>query len=118
VGNSDPMKEAGAPSTGKLQAHPECARPTGGSHVSNTEAFTLLMSIGISLENTKRSASRRTGVLHLEHSEGVLSFARIATTLLHERLPWVTTLLYPTASERGEGMLALCSSGYSQRWRW
>jgi hypothetical protein len=28
------------------------------------------------------------------------------------------SLLYPTASERGEGMLSLCSSGYSQRWRW
>src|SRR5829696_7289060 len=75
------------------------------------------MSIGISLENTKRSRSRRTGVLHLEHSEVALSFARIATTLLHERLPWVTTLLYPTASER-EGRCSLCSSGYSQRWRW
>jgi hypothetical protein len=42
----------------------------------------------------------------LRCSEGVLSFARITTTLLHERLPWVTTLLYPTASERG-GMLAM-----------
>jgi hypothetical protein len=50
---------------------------------------------------------RRTGVSHLEHSEKVLSFARIATTLLHERLPWVTSLLYPTASERGECMLAM-----------
>src|SRR5215216_4696073 len=27
-------------------------------------------------------------------------------------------VLYPTASEREECMLALCSSGYSQRWRW
>ena len=68
-----------------------------------------------------QSAARgsiKAWVLHLEHSAGVLSFARIATTLLHERLPWVTTVLYPTASEREEGMLALCSSGYSQRWRW
>jgi hypothetical protein len=32
---------------------------------------------------------------------------RVATTLLHGRLPRVTTLLYPTASERGEGMLAM-----------
>jgi hypothetical protein len=32
------------------------------------------------------------GVSHLEHSENVLSFARIATTLLQERLPWVTIL--------------------------
>src|SRR5215204_3875281 len=40
-------------------------------------------------------------------SVGALSFARIATTLLHERLPWVTTLLYPTASEREECMLAM-----------
>jgi hypothetical protein len=63
--------------------------------------------------------SIEAGVLHLEHSVEVLSFARIATTLLRERLPWVTTSLYPTASERGECMLALCSSsGYSQRWRW
>ena len=40
-------------------------------------------------------------------SEEVLSFARIATTLLHERLPWVTILLYPTASERRECILAM-----------
>ena len=48
-------------------------------------------------------------IIHLELrcSEGVLSFARIATTLLHERLPWVTILLYPTASEREECMLAM-----------
>jgi hypothetical protein len=45
--------------------------------------------------------SMEAGVLHLEHSVEVLSFARIATTFLHERLPWVTILLYPTASERG-----------------
>jgi hypothetical protein len=51
--------------------------------------------------------SIEAGVLHLEHSVEVLSFARIATTLLHERLPWVTTSLYPTASERGECMLAM-----------
>jgi hypothetical protein len=31
----------------------------------------------------------------------------VATTLLHERLPWVTTVLYPTASERGECILAM-----------
>src|SRR5215217_6855890 len=67
---------------------------------------------------TERPESRRPGVQHLEHREGVLSFARIATTLLHARLLWVTILLYPTASERGECMLALCSSGYSQRLRW
>jgi hypothetical protein len=49
-------------------------------------------------------------VLHLallQRSEGVLSFAGIATTLLQERLPWVTMLLYPTASEREECMLAM-----------
>jgi hypothetical protein len=38
---------------------------------------------------------------------GSLILARIATTLLQERLPWVTILLYPTASERGECMLAM-----------
>jgi hypothetical protein len=27
--------------------------------------------------------------------------------VLQERLPWVTTVLYPTASERGECMLAM-----------
>jgi hypothetical protein len=37
----------------------------------------------------------------------LLFFARIATTLLREHLPWVTTSLYPTASERGECMLAM-----------
>jgi hypothetical protein len=51
--------------------------------------------------------SIEAGVLHLEHSVEVLSFARVATTLLHERLPWGTVLLYPTASERGECMLAM-----------
>jgi hypothetical protein len=51
--------------------------------------------------------SIEAGVLHLEHSVGVLSFARVATTLLHGRLPWVTTLLYPTASDRGECILAM-----------
>jgi hypothetical protein len=56
---------------------------------------------------TERLAPRKTGVSHLEHSEELLSFARVATTLLHARLPWVTTVLYPTASERGEGMLAM-----------
>jgi hypothetical protein len=51
--------------------------------------------------------SIEAGVLHLEHSEEVLSFARIATTALQERLPWVPILLYPTASERRESMLAM-----------
>jgi hypothetical protein len=31
----------------------------------------------------------------------------VAKTLLRERLPWVTILLYPTASERGECILAM-----------
>jgi hypothetical protein len=51
------MIEAGAPSTGKLQAHPECARPTGGSHVRTTRALALLMAIGIPLENTNRAVA-------------------------------------------------------------
>ena len=45
-----------------------------------------------------QSAARgsiKAWVLHLEHSAGVLSFARIATTLLHERLPWVMTSVVP-----------------------
>jgi hypothetical protein len=40
---------------------------------------------------TERLALRTTGVSHLAQ-RGVICFARIATTLLHERLPWVTTL--------------------------
>jgi hypothetical protein len=55
---------------------------------------------------TERLAPRRTGVSHLAQ-RGVLCFARVATTSLNEHLPWVTTLLYPTASERGEGTLAM-----------
>jgi len=35
-----------------------CARPTGGSHVRTTEAFTLLTSIGIPLENTNTVRGR------------------------------------------------------------
>jgi hypothetical protein len=61
-------------------------------------------------EGCPKSAAKdsiEAGVLHLEHSEGALSFARIATTLLHERLLWVTMLLYPTASEREECMLSM-----------
>src|SRR5215208_929850 len=63
-------------------------------------------------QRARESAARgiiEAGFLHLELrcSEGVLSFARIATTLLQERLLWVTILLYPTASERGECMLAM-----------
>ena len=50
----------------------------------------------------------KAGVLHLASLQrGCLILARIATTLLHERLPWVTMLLYPTASERGECMLTM-----------
>jgi len=46
-------------------------------------------------------------ILHLEHSEEVLSFERVATTHLQERLQWVTTVLYPPASDRGECPLAM-----------
>jgi hypothetical protein len=31
----------------------------------------------------------------------------VVTSLLHARLLWVTIVLYPTASERGECMLAM-----------
>jgi hypothetical protein len=54
------MREAGAPSTGAT--HESLARvcpPTGGSHFRTTEAFTLLTSIGVPLENTKRLEPRR-----------------------------------------------------------
>src|SRR5918993_4236238 len=40
-----------------------CARHTGGSHVRTTRALALLMSIAISLENTKRPESRTVGVM-------------------------------------------------------
>jgi hypothetical protein len=58
-------------------------------------------------ESTARD-SIKARVLHLASLQrGSLILARIATTLLHERLPWVTTSLYPTASERRECMLAM-----------
>src|SRR5215213_8181783 len=42
----------------------------------------------------------KAGVLHLASLQrGSLILAQIATTLLQERLPWVTIVLYPTASE-------------------
>src|SRR5215218_7492008 len=50
--------------------------------------------------------SIKAWVLHLEHSEGVLSFARIATTLLHERLPWVTILCCTRQQARERGVHA------------
>src|SRR5215212_1916762 len=98
------MIEAGAPSTGGWVV----PAPPGVVMVAPLEVP----------RNAERAQSERprqragdsaargiieAGFLHLELrcSEGVLSFARIATTLLQERLPWVTTLLYPTASERG-----------------
>src|SRR5215208_974638 len=59
----------------------------------------------------RRDGAERTAPLKrmgVERSRGQYrAFARIATTLLHAPLPWVTTLLYPTASERGECMLAM-----------
>jgi hypothetical protein len=89
------MKEAGEPSTvGVVTVLRRCARHPGGSHVRTT---------GILAQRTTRQSKGR---------------ADEATTLLHTPLLWVTILLYPTASERGECMLALCSSGYSQHWRW
>jgi hypothetical protein len=106
-----------------------CARPTGDRYVRTTDAPAQRFR-GAMRRPRQGGAPEKRGQGHcrgwgptpsfeLRCSEGVLSFARIATTLLHERLPWVTTSLYPTASERGECMLALCSSsGYSQRWRW
>jgi hypothetical protein len=40
-----------------------CARPTGGSHGLTTEAFTLLMSIGILLEIPKGPEPESPGPL-------------------------------------------------------
>src|SRR5918994_6359141 len=52
-GNSDPMREAGEPSTGKVLAHPQCARPTGDSHVRTTGTAILLISIRFLLEKQR-----------------------------------------------------------------
>ena len=60
------------------------------------------------IENGAANDSIKARVLHLASLQrGNLILARIATTLLHERLPWVMILLYPTASEREECMLAM-----------
>ena len=53
-GSSDPMIDADAPSTEEVVCKlAERARPTGGRHGLTTEAFTLLISIGILLEIPK-----------------------------------------------------------------
>src|SRR5215217_1001628 len=61
----------------------------------------------------------KDGVLHLASLHGgSLILARVATTLLHERLPWVTTLCCTRQQARERSACSVCSSGYSQRWRW
>src|SRR5215204_6330561 len=95
----------------------ECARPTGGSHGLTTGDSTQCgegAKLRAAPDRSKGAAKGiiEAGVLHLPRcsercSEGALPFARIATTKLHERLPWVTTSLYPTASEREECMLSM-----------
>ena len=61
--------------------------------------------MGVGTEQSKRPRSKWMGV---ERGRGQYrAFARIATTLLHVPLLWVTILVYPTASERGGCMLAM-----------
>jgi hypothetical protein len=74
-----------------------CARPTGANMVTSPE-------VPRNAEDCKGKAapgrgpqsaakdSIGAGVLHLEHSVKILSFARIATTLLHAPLLWATIL--------------------------
>jgi hypothetical protein len=102
------MIDAGAPSTGRVvTVLSEVCTPTGGSHGRTTDAPAQGIKgakLRAAPDRSKGAAKGiiEAGIIHLEHSAGVLSFARIATTLLHGRLPWVRILLYPTASERGE----------------
>src|SRR5215211_267913 len=139
------MREAGAPSTGEC-ALAECARPTRGTHDLTTEAFTLLMSIGISLEIPKgpvplrsdvrctryvcrhpapltrtrapaRAIVQRHPVGREEGTVGRASRARLSTP----RHP--TPLLSGTCLTSARGpplrrILATEGPGYSQRWRW
>src|SRR5215208_3322309 len=60
------------------------------------------------------------GVLHLVSLQRGSLILREDCYNVVTRAPTVGNdcVLYPTASERRECMLALCSSGYSQRWRW
>ena len=52
------------------------------------------------IESGAAKDSIKAGVLLLASLQrGNLILARIATTLLHARLLWVTIVLYPTASE-------------------
>src|SRR5215217_4694086 len=92
----------------------KCARPTGDSHGRITRGpaqRTNGQSAGRAQEGNPKSAAQdsiEAGVIDLASLQrGNLILARIATTLLHERLPWVTIVLYPTASEREECMLAM-----------
>jgi hypothetical protein len=108
------MIEAGAPRTvGVVPVSRRCTRPTGVVMVSPPEVprnAERAQSEGPRRGGVPESAAEdsiEAGVLHLEHSEGASSFARIATTSLQRRPPWVTILLYPTASEREECMLAM-----------
>src|SRR5215212_6649294 len=122
------MREVGAPSTWgevvgcPVRSVPGAPRQSWSHRLRSRATRRGRKAKAAPQEGYPVSAARdsiKAGVLHLASLQrGNLILARIATTLLHERLPWVTTSLYPTASEREECMLALCSSGYSQRWRW
>jgi hypothetical protein len=109
------MIEAGAPSTEEATlVHRGGARPTGDSHGRTTRGPTQRFKDAN--QKPRQGGAQKRGQGHYRGWGPTPSFATakrsypsrgIATTLLHERLPWVTILLYPTASERGEGMLAV-----------
>jgi hypothetical protein len=93
---------------------PWCTRPTGVVMVAplevprNAERAHSIGRTGKVGSRARPLDSIKAGIIHLASLQrGSLILPRIATTLLHERLLWVTILLYPTASERGEGMLAM-----------
>ena len=108
------MIEAGAPNTGSLAAHVDvvlCPSHRGlpWSHRLGSRA-TLQGSKAKAAPERGPSTKRSQG--HYRGWDPTPSFAAaklgslilregIATTLLQERLPWVTMLLYPTASKRG-----------------
>jgi hypothetical protein len=103
------MIEAGAPSTEEATlVHRGGARPTGDSHGRTTRGPTQRFKDAN--QKPRQGGAQKRGQGHYRGWGPTPSFATakrsypsrgIATTLLHERLPWVTILLYPTASERG-----------------
>ena|SRR5215211_8889409 len=110
------MREAGAPSTeGLLACCPRCARPTGGSHVRTTGDFAQRFEVQSEGPHQVRrgpSAAEggiEAGVLHLASQQRGSLILREDCYNVVTRAPTVgnDSLLYPTASERGECILAM-----------